>query len=108
MIAIEDPSIREVALGDNGLDTASRSKVVWQVLVTDWAPEGGDLADLTSEQVIASWAAWHAEGVRAGVRARARRPQDADTDPCITSPEAAFRSSPLRSPVPTWIKKWSR
>src|SRR4051794_41188028 len=29
--AVEDPSIREQALGDTGPDTAARTKVVWQV-----------------------------------------------------------------------------
>jgi hypothetical protein len=94
LTAIEDPSLREVALGDNGPDTCSRAKVVWQVRVTDEAPGGEKpLADLTSDEIVTGWAQWQrttAEG-RGRLRARARQPDAADADPCITSPEASYR-----------------
>lgn len=39
--AVEDPDLREVALGLNGPDTTGRTRVVWQVLASAW-PEGID------------------------------------------------------------------
>lgn len=34
--AVEDPCLREVALGLNGPDTTGRTRLVWQVLVSPW------------------------------------------------------------------------
>lgn len=34
--AVEDPGLREVALGLNGPDTAGRARLVWQVLASPW------------------------------------------------------------------------
>jgi hypothetical protein len=94
LTAIEDPSLREVALGDNGPDTCSRAKVVWQVRVIDEAPGGEKpLGDLTGDEIVADWVQWQGaagEG-RGRLRARAKQPDAADADPCITSPEASYR-----------------
>jgi hypothetical protein len=91
---IEDPSLREVALGDNGPDTAIRAKVVWQVLVTDTVPGTEDpLGDLNAADIRDKWASWQetALGQRPRLRARAKRPPSTDTDPCVTDPEARYR-----------------
>jgi hypothetical protein len=54
--AVEDPSIREVALGSAGPDTAARSKVVWQVLL---APDPDPTAD-APETPAAAMKRWDA------------------------------------------------
>ena len=37
--AVEDPNLREVALGLNGPDTTGRTQMVWQVLASPWPPD---------------------------------------------------------------------
>ena len=97
--AAEDPSIRERALGDNGPDTATRSKVVWQVVatsefppgsgkqITDWSPA----SVATAKKQWADWEAALAAAARPTLKAQARQPDASDTDPCIVSPTARYR-----------------
>jgi len=83
----DEPSIREVALG--GPDTATRSKVVWQVKVAK--RDGGDCPDDTAWEALQN--DWQAVN-RGLLRARARAPEDtSDEDPCVTPPEARYRGT---------------
>jgi hypothetical protein len=87
---LEDPTIREVALG--GPDTAARSRVVWQVKIA----ELGDLNITAScDDVGANWGTlvdtWQPRN-RGLLRARTRTtPDNTATDPCITPPDARYR-----------------
>jgi hypothetical protein len=72
--AIDDPSIREVALG--GPDTCTRAKTVWQV----------KLRALTGTGVDCTIPAAPAPG---GLRARAKLPTT--VSPCLPSPSAQYR-----------------
>jgi hypothetical protein len=97
--AVEDPSIRELALGDNGPDTAARTKVVWQARATaDFPPGSGDaIADwdtIDRDEARKRWLAW--EEVRRDaapplLRARARVDEGAELGPCLASPDAGYR-----------------
>jgi hypothetical protein len=82
---LEVDHVRELALG--GPDTATRSRVVWQVKVAD--EEACDVPDdATCAELLAVWVA---EAPRC-LRARARVPAPSD-DPCIIPPEARYRGS---------------
>ncbi|MFF2658457.1 DUF6519 domain-containing protein [Kitasatospora sp. NPDC058032] len=89
--AVEDPEIREVALGAAMPDTAARAKVVWQVLALPaselGAPDGGE------SRVREAFDAWAEARERPATRlaARARRPERASEDPCLAHPEAGYR-----------------
>ena len=78
--ALQDPAIREVALGDPGPDTAARAKTVWQVA---WCAgeSTGDFEDFLQS----------VDPARGRLAARAKRPDDADEDVCRLPPEARFR-----------------
>jgi hypothetical protein len=91
--AIEEPAIREVALG--GPDTAARSQVVWQVKAMGEVlpPDPADLRCGTFENQL-----WKdlleklQPTARGGLVAQALVPDaDESTDPCIISPDARFR-----------------
>jgi hypothetical protein len=88
--AIQDPGIREVALGIDGPDTAGRAQVVWQVAY--WpVPEGKSSDD--PQLALAGWRDW-VTGLSASaglLRARAKQPADAETDICSVSPQAQYR-----------------
>ncbi|MFD2468065.1 DUF6519 domain-containing protein [Amycolatopsis silviterrae] len=76
--ALQDPAIREIALGDPGPDTAARAKVVWQVA---WCAgqNADDFADFR-----------HSLNPEPGLlAAQAKHP--GDTDACHLPPEARFR-----------------
>jgi uncharacterized protein DUF6519 len=83
--AVEEPSIREIALGDLGPDTAARARVMWQVACHEYDPEAGD--------PVEQWRDWLADlhEPRGGLAARADRPDDADQNVCDLSPDASFR-----------------
>ncbi len=91
--ALEDDYIREKALG--GPDTATRTKVVWQVKVDNGK---GDLIDgppttLTSGAVRTGWKKWITrwQPPHLGcLKARVDRPEDSN-DPCLTAPDAKYR-----------------
>lgn len=90
---VEEPAIREKALGIHGPDTSARSRVVWQVAVKD-VSGGKKLPDLDAP---AEWLAWlrrrldreTAEMPR--LSARAKRPGDADVDVCEVAPDSQYR-----------------
>lgn len=88
--SVDDPSIREVALG--GADTAGRMKLIWQVKVgTDplEAPPNNCLGfNNVWPQVMAELEPEN----RGRLRARAKGSEEsAEEDVCITSPEARYR-----------------
>src|SRR6478672_2393451 len=84
--AVQDPAIREVALGDPGPDTAARSKVTWQVATHKVT--AGDNG--TPAEQLKNWLA-SLNPNRGLLAAAAKRPDDADEDPCHLSPESLFR-----------------
>jgi Family of unknown function (DUF6519) len=91
--SIDDGRIREVALG--GPDTATRSKVVWQVKLTDRAPNGRPLTLTTRAELETHWQAL-VESLRprdAGGLAAGTGDPEEDTDPCITPPAAGYRGA---------------
>lgn len=82
--ALEDASIREVALG--GPDTATRSKTVWQVKLF----QVGDInLAANCSTAFASWDAEIAAGTgKLAARAAVSTPSN---DPCIVAPGAGYR-----------------
>jgi hypothetical protein len=90
---VEDDDIREKALG--GPDTASRSKVVWQVKVLE------EFSNVTLQdgetRCKAMWRLWpdikeKLQPLHRGcLKAQAKKPEEGDINPCITSPEARYR-----------------
>jgi Family of unknown function (DUF6519) len=91
--AVQDPQIREVALGDNGPDTAARSQVVWQVLASTTIPGTNTEVDNETNPngVRDIWITNPTKAAR--LKARGRQPSTQDLDPCITSPEARYRGA---------------
>ena len=89
--AIQDPNIREVALGIHGPDTAGRAQVVWQVAY--WQPDSEEKGGNDPQGALREWQQWQAElAASAGtLQARARQPADAETDICSVSPQAQYR-----------------
>lgn len=86
--AIQDPSIREVALGAAGPDTAARAKVVWQVALHAFGDD-----DPGSEDAAARFRDW-LDGLHAPaglMAARARHDRKGPVDPCVIAPRAQFR-----------------
>ena len=80
--AIEDPDIREVALG--GPDTATRSKTVWQVKLL---PVGNETVNCLSD-----FPDWNNLIAGSGGKLRAFTKQDTtSTDPCKVSPRAGYQ-----------------
>ena len=78
--ALEDPSIREVALG--GPDTATRSKTIWQVKLLPVGEQGSDVA-------CADEVTWPLAST-GQLRARTE-PNPPTTDPCVVPPGAGYR-----------------
>ena len=82
--ALQDPAIREIALGDPGPDTAARAKTIWQVALLPLSPEGTPAAQY--KDAVTGF-----NGNPGLLAAQAKRPQDFDKDPCHTPPEAKYR-----------------
>jgi hypothetical protein len=80
---VEDPLIREIALG--GPDTATRAKTVWQVktVAVDTQTGATPASTLAGLQLPAD---------QQGMLAARAEPTDAATDPCIIPQAAGFRS----------------
>jgi uncharacterized protein DUF6519 len=96
--SLEDPSIREVALGSEGPDAGSRAKLVWQVLATSRStpdPDGPELGETPSkESVREAWAAFEQDRAareRPHLCARVDPGSGPGTDPCIMDPESRYR-----------------
>jgi Family of unknown function (DUF6519) len=89
--AVQDPAIREIALGDNGPDTAARGQVVWQVLTATTIPGTTKPVSKNNspESVRKAWVSRPAKTVT--IMAKGKQPSPQDSDPCITSPAARYR-----------------
>jgi len=83
--ALEDPAIREVALG--GPDTATRTQVVWQVKLMP--AESEDEAEVNCASDLALWDA--VTGPSTGRMAAQAEPSEEETDPCIVPAQAGYR-----------------
>ncbi|HJW92880.1 MAG TPA: DUF6519 domain-containing protein [Thermoanaerobaculia bacterium] len=79
---LDDPSIREVALG--GPDTATRAKTVWQVkyFFAGAGAQGSCLSDLGFKAFIAA---------PTGKMLARTRPEKTSTNPCVVPPGAGYR-----------------
>ncbi|MGO1051565.1 DUF6519 domain-containing protein [Crossiella sp. CA198] len=90
--AIQDPEIRETALGPALPDTTARTKVSWQVLPLT-AKDGLQIPDRpTPENLMAAFDGWVERGRATGrLAARAERPARTEDDPCLSAPDARFR-----------------
>jgi Family of unknown function (DUF6519) len=103
---LEDGDIREVALGENGPDTATRAEVVWQVKILKpdalIPPVPTDTINSTGQNAFARIRFvedatqtlvenLQPESHRGQLKARGKAPSDGDVDPCITPPDAQFR-----------------
>jgi Family of unknown function (DUF6519) len=90
--AVEDPDLRESALGITLPDTAGRLRVVWQVRAlpaADLHLEG----DPTPDNLRTAFDTWR-DGQQATASRLAfgtQRPPQADDDPCVVHPDARFR-----------------
>lgn len=118
--AIEDGSIREVALG--GPDTATRAKVVWQVKVTATRPDDTAITAITCDDMKKQWPTWvDAWRAQSACQLRVRlKPGQVNADPCTIAPTSAYRGQEnqlyrveihaggnlKQKPQPTF--KWSR
>ncbi|HTU76787.1 MAG TPA: DUF6519 domain-containing protein [Trebonia sp.] len=91
--AVEDPGIREVALGPALPDTAGRVKVTWQVLPMRPADGFEPPAEPAAHRLRSAFDHWAARQGRTAARmaARAWRPDDAEQDPGIVQPGARYR-----------------
>ncbi|MGB7923286.1 MAG: DUF6519 domain-containing protein [Pyrinomonadaceae bacterium] len=94
--AIEDDSIREVALGAHGPDTATRSKVLWQVKTLE---VGGSFDGINCLEISHrdEWLnlvkEWQPEQ-RGLLKAKADEPDDSySINPCNLSPDARYRGA---------------
>ena len=79
--ALEDPSIREVALG--GPDTATRTQVIWQVVAAAVGKEGGKV---TCADDLSPWP----QASTGTLRARTK-PEAKPDDPCSVAPGAGYK-----------------
>ena len=91
--SVQDPSLREVALGLNGPDTTGRTRVVWQVLATPWPRQGGAVPQTGPAFYDGIWT--KIQGMLFGpptgtLMAQAVQPQAA-ADACVVSPDSGYR-----------------
>lgn len=87
--ALEDPSIREVALG--GADTAARTRLIWQVRVAPRQvalPTDCNVFNEVWQGILDEFQSANRGRLQAGTKKQSAG--DAD-DACITSPEARYR-----------------
>lgn len=112
--AVEDPHIREIALG--GPDTATRVQTVWALRILRDAV--GELVDVPGLTCREDHPAWDALVAPADGRMSARAEAAVDPeDPCAIAPDAGYRSVENRlyrieihepGPLGTATFKWSR
>lgn len=81
LTALDDPEIREVALG--GPDTGTRARTVWQVRLAQTA------AGTTCASNVPAWNDLVAPST-GKLKARAK-PDQVSTDPCVVAPGAGYR-----------------
>jgi hypothetical protein len=82
--ALEDPSIREVALG--GPDTATRTQTVWQVKVL---PVQASASGLNCDSPIPEWS--DLIGLSSGMLSARAQPATGASEPCLIPPAAGYR-----------------
>jgi len=82
---VQDADLREVALGIHGPDTTARRQVVWQVAGFPLEGPAEDAAATWWQQMVVPLRA------RGRLRARAKAPEDVETDLCSLSASAQFR-----------------
>lgn len=95
--ALEDEEIREVALGAQGPDTATRSKIVWQAKAFKYEAAAFDSLDCANSHEHKDWLKqleeWQPPN-RGKLKAKADEPDDISaTNPCIISPDAHYRGA---------------
>ncbi|MEU1515447.1 DUF6519 domain-containing protein [Streptomyces sp. NPDC005811] len=83
--AVQDPLLRETALGAALPDTTARVRVDWEVLPLELGEDRSDPAG--------AFDAWVAEQQDRTCRlaARAERPARTENDPCLVAPDARYR-----------------
>lgn len=84
--AVQDPLLREPALGVLQPDTTARSRVEWQVLPLTLNVGDGQ----APAEAFADWVATQ-QGIGGRLAARTEQPGGVEDDPCIISPDAAYR-----------------
>ena len=109
--ALEDPDIKEVALG--GPDTATRLKTVWQIKL-----EAIEASDNAAPSCANFGPSWQPEAIAGTCRLRARAEIDpTDERPCIVPAQAGYRRLENQlyrveihrsGPAGTATFKWSR
>ncbi|MEU1598336.1 DUF6519 domain-containing protein [Streptomyces sp. NPDC005708] len=83
--ALQDPAIREVALGDPGPDTAARAKTVWQVAALAVNASSTRAAMKEFPTTLRSFQP------TGQMRAHAKQPSAASSDQCHLPPDSQFR-----------------
>jgi hypothetical protein len=108
--ALDDPHIREVALG--GPDTATRSQVVWQIKLLE---VGGENATATCKDDFPAFN--DLTGATSGTLTARAQPETGTPNPCVVPPGAGYRRVENQlyrveihqgGPVGTATFKWSR
>jgi hypothetical protein len=91
--AVEDPDIREVALGPAQPDTSGRVKVTWQVLPMQPSDGFEPPKDPTPHRLRLAFDDWATRRSQPTSRmaARALRPAQAEEDPRVIRPESRYR-----------------
>jgi len=108
---IENKSIREIALGLLGPDTATRAKVEWRVRATNSMPKSDGtpgtvqipdpisdadlpkfISDLDTDWTV-KWVPTLQSSYRGKLKAKSAETSPQDTIPCIISPKAQFRGT---------------
>ncbi|MFI9381978.1 DUF6519 domain-containing protein [Kutzneria sp. NPDC052558] len=85
--AVQDPLIRESALGVALPDTAARSQVTWQALPL---PLKVSSQRSNPEQQFDQWVE-DQTAVKSHLAAQVEKPAGTDDDPCLLAPDAAYR-----------------
>ncbi|HYP21212.1 MAG TPA: DUF6519 domain-containing protein [Chloroflexia bacterium] len=108
--ALDDPRIREVALG--GPDTATRTRVVWQIKLL---PVGDPDLETNCDTVFPAWD--DLVGAQSGRLTGRAEPESGTPNPCVVPPGAGYRRLENQlyrveihrgGPVGTATFKWSR
>ncbi len=97
--ALENDAIREVALG--GVDTATRTQVMWQVKATTKLPDGSDIVgdqttDWSKWLQDTGWSKWvdlWQPPNRGQLKASTKEDAGMHTSPCIMPPQVRYRGA---------------
>ncbi|MFD8495096.1 DUF6519 domain-containing protein [Amycolatopsis sp. NPDC059657] len=86
---LQDPEIRETALGTTLPDTSARLKVTWQVLPLTGLTVGDRP---TKDRLRTAFDEWARGSVSTGkMAARTEKPAKTDDNPCVTPPDSRYR-----------------